>query len=496
KLLSKIDSVDAQGRVTQQTFAGGVSRTQSFENGSGFIDAISISNATQTLYTVNYKHDIRGTTRHRISQYYEPGVGNDSFKFTESFGYENNGLQRLRTRSVSHASTRYGVSLRLANQTYSYDAYGNIKTNTNVGTYHYTNANNPYQLTSVSGASGKRSYSMAYDNHGNITHDGQRRFYYTQFDKPYKITKDSNTYTEFKYDDTGSRYYRKDVQLVNGSSQTKQVYYVGKVYELIKQSGGKNSSGSALPSQIEHRWYAGGVVISQIEGQAQKTQVAHSDMLGSTVLVTNDSGSAIAQYIYDPWGKQQQVYAASEMGSSLLPLTQMRAFTGHEQVDQLDIIHMNGRIYDANLGRFLQADPFVQFPDVTQSHNRYSYVLNNPLTYNDPSGYFLKKLMKVTGLSSLLKAIAKIPILDAAVSIALGFVAPWALPLYQGLKTYAVTGSFGAALKAYVISSFTIGISEAIGGALPFEAGGLTAVANVASHAMVGGITSVLQGGK
>ncbi|KAF7788525.1 hypothetical protein PRUB_a5395 [Pseudoalteromonas rubra] len=219
-------------------------------------------------------------------------------------------------------------------------------------------------------------------------------------------------------------------------------------------------------------------------------------MLGSTVLVTNDSGSAIAQYIYDPWGKQQRVYAASEMGSSLLPLTQMRAFTGHEQVDQLEVIHMNGRIYDANLGRFLQADPFVQFPDLTQSHNRYSYVLNNPLTYNDPSGYFLKKLMKITGLSSLLKAIAKIPILDAAVSIALGIYAPWALPLYQGLKTYAVTGSFGAALKAYVISSVTIGVSEVIGGALPFEAGGLTAVANVASHAMVGGITSVLQGGK
>ncbi|QPB82217.1 hypothetical protein CWC22_004005 [Pseudoalteromonas rubra] len=496
KLLSKIERVDAQGRVTQQTFAGGVSRTQSFEKDSAFIDSISISNATQTLYTVNYKHDIRGTTRHRISQYYEPGVGNDSFKFTESFGYENNGLQRLETRTVSHASTRYGVSLRLANQTYSYDAYGNIKTNTNVGTYHYTNTNNPYQLTSVSGASGKRSYSMSYDSHGNIVNDGQRRFYYTQFDKPYKISKDSNTYTEFRYDEAGNRYYRKDVQLVNGSSQTKQVYYVDKVYELIKQTGGKDSSGSTLPSQIEHRWYAGGVVISQVEGQAQKTQVAHSDMLGSTVLVTNDSGSAIAQYIYDPWGKQQRVYAASEMGSSLLPLTQMRAFTGHEQVDQLEVIHMNGRIYDANLGRFLQADPFVQFPDLTQSHNRYSYVLNNPLTYNDPSGYFLKKLMKITGLSSLLKAIAKIPILDAAVSIALGIYAPWALPLYQGLKTYAVTGSFGAALKAYVISSVTIGVSEVIGTALPFETGGLTSLANVASHAMVGGITSVLQGGK
>ncbi|PCK32947.1 toxin TcdB middle/N-terminal domain-containing protein [Pseudoalteromonas piscicida] len=495
KLLSKIDSVDAQGRITKQTFSGGVSRTQAFERDSAFIDSITISNASQTLYTVNYKHDIRGTTRHRISDYYEPGVGGDSFKFTEAFGYENNGLQRLETRSVSHASTRYGVSLRLANQTYSYDDYGNIRSNTNVGTYHYTNSNNPYQLVSVSGATGKRSYSMSYDNHGNITNDGERRFYYTQFDKPYKITK-GNTNTEFRYDESGHRYFRKDVQSVNGSVQTKQVYYVGKAYELIKQSGGKDNQGGALPSQIEHRWYVGGVVISQIEGQAQKVQVAHSDMLGSTVLVTNDSGNAIAQYIYDPWGKQQQVYATSEMSGSLLPLTQMRAFTGHEQVEQLDIVHMNGRIYDANLGRFLQADPFVQFPELTQSHNRYSYVLNNPLTYNDPSGYFLKKLMKITGLSSLLKAIAKIPILDAAVSIALGAYAPWALTLYQGLKTYAVTGSFGAALKAMVISDLTIMASTAIGGNLSFDAGGWTAAANVASHAAVGGITSVLQGGK
>jgi len=48
---------------------------------------------------------------------------------------------------------------------------------------------------------------------------------------------------------------------------------------------------------------------------------------------------------------------------------------------------MNGRVYDAKLGRFLSADPFVQFPNYTQSFNRYSYVLNNPLSLTDPSGY-------------------------------------------------------------------------------------------------------------
>ncbi len=56
------------------------------------------------------------------------------------------------------------------------------------------------------------------------------------------------------------------------------------------------------------------------------------------------------------------------------------------------LIHMNGRIYDPKLGRMLQADPFVQFPKYSQSLNRYSYVLNNPLSYTDPSGYFVSEL--------------------------------------------------------------------------------------------------------
>jgi RHS repeat-associated protein len=65
-----------------------------------------------------------------------------------------------------------------------------------------------------------------------------------------------------------------------------------------------------------------------------------------------------------------------------------RGYTGHEHGDSFGLIHMNGRMYDAKLGRMLQADPFIQDPTNTQSYNRYSYVLNNPLIYTDPSGYF------------------------------------------------------------------------------------------------------------
>ncbi|HEU4689203.1 MAG TPA: RHS repeat-associated core domain-containing protein [Vicinamibacterales bacterium] len=62
-------------------------------------------------------------------------------------------------------------------------------------------------------------------------------------------------------------------------------------------------------------------------------------------------------------------------------------FTGHEMLDSVTLIHMNGRVYDPLLGRFLSADPFVTRPFNGQGLNRYAYVLNNPLTLTDPSGF-------------------------------------------------------------------------------------------------------------
>jgi len=65
-----------------------------------------------------------------------------------------------------------------------------------------------------------------------------------------------------------------------------------------------------------------------------------------------------------------------------------RGFTGHEHIEEVGLIHMNGRVYEQELGRFLSADPFVQSPFMTNSFNRYSYVMNNPLKYTDPTGFF------------------------------------------------------------------------------------------------------------
>jgi RHS repeat-associated protein len=81
--------------------------------------------------------------------------------------------------------------------------------------------------------------------------------------------------------------------------------------------------------------------------------------------------------------------ASSGLLSSALTL---RGYTGHEQIDDVGLVHMGGRVYDPILGRFLQADPFIQQPNNIQNFNRYSYVLNNPLNATDPSGYFFQML--------------------------------------------------------------------------------------------------------
>ncbi len=95
------------------------------------------------------------------------------------------------------------------------------------------------------------------------------------------------------------------------------------------------------------------------------------------------SGSA-----YDAFGKARNGDYSDRPNGTLdrLPDT-LRGFTGHPHVDAVQLIHMGGRLYDYQLGRFLSVDPVIQFPTNTQSLNPYSYILNNPLSGRDPSGY-------------------------------------------------------------------------------------------------------------
>ena len=76
-----------------------------------------------------------------------------------------------------------------------------------------------------------------------------------------------------------------------------------------------------------------------------------------------------------------QICRARSLNAALLSTSSWMVF---------DLVNMNGRMYDPLAGRFLSPDPVLQAPDNLQNYNRYSYVLNNPLAYTDPSGNKLR----------------------------------------------------------------------------------------------------------
>lgn len=199
--------------------------------------------------------------------------------------------------------------------------------------------------------------------------------------------------TEFKYGIDRSRWQRIDA--------TASTIYMGNV-ERIQTSA----------STVEWKRNVAGVVLTyRTDGnnnlQSTDKRYIYTDHLGSVDLITDANGEVQGQFSkvshamsFDAWGARRniaqwsdQAFAFSLSNLTVTGFTQpitRRGFTGHEMVDDMGIIHMNGRIYDPKLGRFLQADPFIQAATNTQSFNRYSYLLNNPLNATDPSGFFLK----------------------------------------------------------------------------------------------------------
>ena len=108
------------------------------------------------------------------------------------------------------------------------------------------------------------------------------------------------------------------------------------------------------------------------------------------VAATNEAGAVIEGGGFNAFGERRTNGSATSIATTGLAST-TRGFTGHEMLDGLDVIHMNGRIYDPTLGRFLQADPVIQAPDNPQNWNAYTYVFNNPYRYTDPTGMIGQK---------------------------------------------------------------------------------------------------------
>ncbi|MFC2018020.1 RHS repeat-associated core domain-containing protein [Chloroflexota bacterium] len=209
----------------------------------------------------------------------------------------------------------------------------------------YTYGTKPHAVTAV----GSTSYT--YDANGNMTSRGSQDITWDAENIPMSIGD-----ATFVYDGDGNRIMKTE------NSET--ILYINKYYE-------KNLT---TDEETSH-YYLGGKEVAY-KNNSGLTYV-HQDSLGSTALTTNTSGSTVSTVRYYPYGDIRY-----QSGS----LTTDKLFTG-QRLDDTGLYFYNARYYDATIGRFISADSIV--PDWTnpQSYNRYSYVLNNPLKYVDPTGH-------------------------------------------------------------------------------------------------------------
>lgn len=307
-----------------------------------------------TIQNFRYTYDNMGrlTQRTQMNSQYE------------AFQYDN--MDRLTSFTQG---TVNGVSQAFAT---SYDPQGNILSNTLAGTYSY-DSDKPHAVTTVDPS----------DGFPNAIAADSCETEYNSFNQPSRIAEgDVEMLLEYGADNQRV----KAVFKRNGQVERTR-YYINANYEKEVDANGV----------ITHYNYVYGVnglaAICVRRNGVDSMYYVHPDRLGSYTHITNADRQVVRSLHFDPWGNVKAdtnwtVFAEREPGELAGVFRFDRGFTGHEHYADLGIINMNGRLYDPVIARFFSPDNFVQAPDFTQSYNRYSYCLNNPLQYTDPSGEF------------------------------------------------------------------------------------------------------------
>ena len=397
-------ATNAAGQAIDEQLGNGLHTYSYFDGITGLLGTRQSGSSNQ-VQKLAYQWDKVGnlTQRRDVAQ-----------NLTEDFYYDN--LNRLDYSRLNGVAT--------PNLDVGYDALGNITSKTSIGSYTYSSActgstrcaaaTRPHAVS----AAGGNSY--AYDYNGNMTTRNGSSIAWTSYNLPSTINKGGNS-SQFFYGADRQRYKQIAVTAAGGSlpAGTETTIYVGSLYERVTKPSGV----------IEHKHtiMAGGEAIAirtLRSNSANDTRYLHKDHLGSVDVITNESGTVVQRLSYDAFGKRRDaaVWAGAPNSTAWTNIASIthRAFTFHEQLDNVDLVHMNGRVYDPDIGRFISADPFIQAPLMSQSLNRYSYVINNPLSLIDPSGYLfgLKKLWH--GIKHAFRSIANV--LTRAVQYTIGAV--------------------------------------------------------------------------
>ena len=481
----------ADGQLTHFLLGNGLKTQRLYNQYTRLIQNIDTGTTIDptSVQELEYGFDALGNLTSRADHNQQVNPGGGTVALTEVFGYDD--LNRVTSSQVN----------TLTSKSYAYDTLGNITSKAGVGSYSYSGINaGPHAVTSAG------SHTYTYDANGNQRKKQSgstvvRDITYTSFNKPKRIDK-GGTWVEFTYGADRGR--------------IKQIDDTGRTLVYVAGAGARYEKETLTNGTTRHLHYiaAGGAVVSiyQSQGQvsggnetavAEKETYLHRDHLGSIAAITSDSGAVLEQLSYDVWGKRRNATGWTDATTQLTSNETHRGFTGHEMLDAVGLVHMNGRVYDPDLGRFISADPFIQFADNPQSFNRYTYVLNNPLSFTDPSGFGLFSFVK-----KIFKSVAK------AFTAVFKAVKSVVRAVASQIKTIAAIGAtvVGAAYGCPACGGFVAGLiagdgdirAGIIGAATAYAFGQLhfnpanfgEKVFKVVAHGVVGGLSQELQGGR
>lgn len=423
-----VGATDAWGGVTRQDYGNGFIG----EYASSPVTGQSLSRRwrsaahaeTPLIDSIEYAYDSLGN----LSRQTRRAPNTLHPEATERYYYDS--LQRL-TQALPD-------TLNVLPVNYAYDAAGNLTKKSDfsldqVPAYLYpatpssAHGCGPNVAIQVQLRGGSAVLDSTCDKNGNIitaTHSGDAYSTRTlRYDPANRLTEvrraglQGPVTTRFLYAPDGRRVFEDlEEQYWPGSGLLQQRHQIivrgirGFSMEIPSDSAGNGTWGSSYwgNSLVRHELGDVGVTYQHTEGNLGKVvNVAYrtSDRLGSPLGLMNDAGeftqradngSALnTRRSFDAFGQTRESDFRPRQGSGNIPFPGPLAltpatrdgFTGHEHLDSVGLIHMNGRAYDYQLGRFLSVDPVVQFPTNSQSLNPYSYILNNPLSGTDPSGF-------------------------------------------------------------------------------------------------------------
>ena len=302
--------------------------------------------------------------------------------------YEYDALNRLTKESRSGWGFAAGATPVF---TWTYQPSGNIASTTNTFgtlTYNYVSTGIPvpiigHQVASLTGTiNGQTNPSFTYDPRGNMLSGLGRTYTWNSFDMPVTVTK-GTAQLAYLYGPDHQRTQEK--YSVGGALQRTTTYFTpsGMTTPLYEEEVQGGTITKKAYVQLDGQPIA---VVQHVNG-VRDTKFLLKDHLGSVNVAVKADGTLGDRQSYEPFGRRRYADGTTDTSGTITSTQTDRGYTGHEMLDEVGVIHMNGRLYDPWIQRFVSADPVITNPNNPQDYNRYSYVRNNPMANTDPTGF-------------------------------------------------------------------------------------------------------------